>query len=372
MHGGRIWSSESLQCLHHHPFRLRRLHRCSNTKAFIALLFLLGPALSASRATETQEPPNATAQTLDSNNDSTASNPSKPPKITPFNFTLYHSSDALLREIRALAARHPHAAEVSLPFESTQKPVRRVRALAARHPHAAEVSCLLSLHRRGSYKQLFLAQGSSGGLSRSMLQFSSNFEPIRLRRSVQLFLAQGDGAAIGEPSVRAVSDAENKGTGVPGDAATAEKDSAIALGDVATAHSDVASANGDVAGARESAETTAADEGTFSGFGGDAQYFKRQDGRSNESCSSADTVEGLSSVLPSELSGKLRILLAEGGGEKDEEGEDKEGEMEVEEERSGEETGVGQKEEGAKEGSGEGISWEQLALIWRHLVITVG
>ncbi|CAI6006859.1 unnamed protein product [Closterium sp. NIES-64] len=259
------------------------------------------------------------------------------------------------------------------------------------------------------------------------------------------------------------------------------------MGVVASAKSDVATANGDVvAGVREAGEGAAADEGVFSGFGGDARYFKRLGGGSNaSSCSSADSVEGLSTVLPTELSGKLRILLVStgdsscllqvcwlkvfgrhgreaittelglnllkvlvgrgrmrvmvfgqhgreaittelgfnllralvgvkvfgqhgreaittelgfnllrvlvgerevvekggpgrnddsGGGEEVTEGEEKEGKGEGEEEKSEEveeEKGEGGREGGGKEGSEGGIRWEQLALIWPHLVITV-
>ncbi|CAI5991556.1 unnamed protein product [Closterium sp. NIES-64] len=51
------------------------------------------------------------------------------------------------------------------------------------------------------------------------------------------------------------------------------------MGVVASAKSDVATANGDVvAGVREAGEGAAADEGVFSGFGGDARYFKRLGG----------------------------------------------------------------------------------------------
>ncbi|CAI7769663.1 unnamed protein product [Closterium sp. NIES-53] len=269
------------------------------------------------------------------------------------------------------------------------------------------------------------------------------------------------GAANMGPSVRSASDAGNKGTDVPGDAAAADRDVAFAMGDVATANSDVvtansdvATANSDVAGATEGGEATAADEGAFSGFGGDARYFKRLGGGSNASCSSADTVEGLSTVFPAELSGKLRILLVStgdsscllqgprgerwvaerevtkkgggisvcslvshypasshcpspshplpppalkgqgvlvgerevvekgaaeksdesGGGEEVTEGEEKEWKGEGEEEKSEEveeEKGEGGREGGGKEGSEGGIRWEQLALIWPHLVITI-
>ncbi|CAI5533550.1 unnamed protein product [Closterium sp. Naga37s-1] len=307
------------------------------------------------------------------------------------------------------------------------------------------------------------------------------------------------GAANMGPSVRSASDARNKGTDVPGDAAAADRDVAFAMSDVATANSDVvtansdvATANSDVAGAREGGEATAADEGAFSGFGGDARYFKRLGGGSNASCSSADTVEGLSTVFPAELSGKLRILLEvsfshlhlprgsyssgssadtfiggalytppfpslpgcsrclgstdekpsplswaltfsgpswrevgggegsdeerrrvkvfgqhgreaittelgfnllkvlvgerevvekgaaeksdeSGGGEEVTEGEEKEGKGEGKEEKSEEveEKGEGGREGGGKEGSEGGIRWEQLALIWPHLVITI-
>ncbi|CAI5487737.1 unnamed protein product [Closterium sp. Naga37s-1] len=293
---------------------------------------------------------------------------------------------------------------------------------------------------------------------------------------------QGDlskGAAIRGSSVRSASEAGNKGTGVRGGgaaaAAAADSNVAIAVGDVASANSDVATANGDVAGAREAGEATAAGEGAFSGFGGDARYFNRLGGRSNASCSRADTVEGLSTVIPAELSGKLRILLCSradaveglsmvlpaelsgklrillvtvtavqtpslegfstllpslpcravgkaahspckvkvfgqhgreaittelgfnilrvlvgerevvekgaaeknnepGGGEEDTEGEEKEGKGEGEEEKSEEveeEKGEGGREGGGKEGSEGGIRWEQLALIWPHLVITM-
>ncbi|CAI7830253.1 unnamed protein product, partial [Closterium sp. NIES-54] len=626
--------------------------------AFIALLFLLGPALSASQTTETQESPNVTAQTLDSNSGSTASNPTKPPKITPFNFTLYHSSDALLRKIRALAARHPHAAElkeitiqssggytstltavtlhcarIPLPRSQADIPVasdagsarasgagleRSLGGLDGRRGTAEGVErkhwvrrrdgASSSTHRRlisrrsdtdsssemsernmrstsgvsrdggesrehresmevreiressvydgrevresrsrsGSapepadkvLSRISSVESASGSTFRSrlgrvmpewerrawstvrhaaadpsdalhsslVLQLpsspspspsppsspspppppspsslisldSSSFSPassllapvhhdhknhltnlttalhsdvlrtLSLRRDLRsiqpgrpspLLAAsaafagataaaaaaadatgrQGGfakGAANMGPSVRSASDAGNKGTDVPGDAAAADRDVAFAMGDVATANSDVvtansdvATANSDVAGATEGGEATAADEGAFSGFGGDARYFKRLGGGSNASCSSADTVEGLSTVFPAELSGKLRILLhgreaittelgfnllkvlvgerevvekgaaeksdESGGGEEVTEGEEKEWKGEGEEEKSEEveeEKGEGGREGGGKEGSEGGIRWEQLALIWPHLVITI-
>ncbi|CAI5472470.1 unnamed protein product [Closterium sp. Yama58-4] len=360
MHGV-LRSDGSLNRLLHRPLHLHRLlrqHRCT-TKAFIALFLLLSAALSASQATETQESPNATDHTRDSHGDSSASTPTKPPKITPFNFTLYHSSDALLRKVRALAARHPHAAEL---------------------------------------KEITIQ--SSGGYTSTLT-------------AVTLHCDFAQGAAIGNPSVRSASDAGNKGTGVPGAAVAADGNGAIAMGVAATANGDVATANsGGMAVAREAGEATAtaADEGAFSGFGGDAHYFMRLEGRSNASCSSVGTIEGFSTVLPAELSGKLRILLVfgqhgreaittelgfnllkvlvgerevvekietgksdePGGGEEDKKGEEKE----VKSEGREEETEVEEEEKGEKEGEGKegtvgGMSWEQLALIWPHLVITV-
>ncbi|CAI5510512.1 unnamed protein product [Closterium sp. Naga37s-1] len=147
---------------------------------------------------------------------------------------------------------------------------------------------------------------------------------------------------------------------------------------------DVVTANGDVGGAREAGEVTTADEGAFSGFGGDARYFKRLGARSNASCSSADSIEGLSTVLPAELlkvfgqHGReaittelgfnlLRVLVGErevvekgaaekndesGGGEEDTEGEEKEGKGEGEEEKS--EEVEEEKGEGGEGGGREG------------------
>ncbi|GJP76341.1 hypothetical protein CLOP_g6799 [Closterium sp. NIES-67] len=163
-------------------------------------------------------------------------------------------------------------------------------------------------------------------------------------RSVQGTPSPLPGASVKhDPSTAAAATQEGKGTGMIGNAA---------------------------GGAARGGEDAADGDGAFTGFGGGAGYLERSGGRSNASCSSAASIPGFSTDLPSELSGKLRVLLV--FGQHGREAITTElgfnllrilvGERELVER--------GEKQERA-EGNKGGISWEQLALIWPHLVITI-